>query len=227
MATMQLTVTKNMDCLPMRGGEAPVRRTQDSNNNQGGAQMFNPSEKRGRSPPMRPSGIGLHLNSLTTSSMSFKREFQSAGLESSKGVLATVLGIQPLAIANPKEDPAGEGYEKIGLGSGGLSAMLNQNFSPNMASLLERRNHMEKDTAETGSISSKRVKIPTADFRTLHVETLPPLEESLPVTARGTGMLKCESPIGHKRSHQELMRQPEGEPADDLLESPQSLKRRR
>jgi hypothetical protein len=37
---------------------------------------------------VRPTGIGLHLNSLT-SAVPFKREYPASGGESSKGVLAT------------------------------------------------------------------------------------------------------------------------------------------
>lgn len=170
---------------------------------------------------MRPSGIGLHLNSLT-STMSFKRDQAPAGGENSKGVLATVLGLQPLASASPKEDPAGEG-----LGMGGYPAIPIQSFNPGVASLLERRNQMEMNNngADDGN---KRVNIPTSDFRSLNIENLAPLEETLSLTPL-PNLPRLVSPRGQKRSQphqQELIQQGEDEATDELLDSPRSKRRR-
>lgn len=230
MTKMQLTscsFKKSFDALNARAAETLTRKPQEPGSTFGGAHMFTPSDSRGCSPSVRPSGIGLHLNSLT-SSMSFKRDIQATSLGSSKGVLATVLGIQPTASANSKEDPSGDGYGKVDLGNSGFSAMLNQNFNPGVASLLERRNSVEMYAADA-SMSSKRVKLPTPDFRALNIENLGSLEEAIPVIG-GNSLPKHESPNSQKRSQlhqQDLLRQPEGETADDLLESPQSSKKRR
>lgn len=150
---------------------------------------------------MRPSGIGLHLNSLT-SAMGIRQREQAAQAaaaaagESSKGVLATVLGLQP-----PKEDTLG-GYPAIPL----------QSFNPgSVASLLERRND--------------GVEFPTTDFRSLNVENLAPLEETLSLTPLAN-LPRLVSPRGQKRSQQELIPQGDDDPMDDLMDSPRSKRRR-
>jgi hypothetical protein len=180
-----------------------------------------------RSPRVRPTGIGLHLNSLT-SAVPFKREYPASGGESSKGVLATVLGLQPVACASPKEKPCGEGVGSAGFGGG-----VSESFNPGVGSGLEKRGEMEIKGVDGASAMSSRISIPAPDFRCLNLESLSALEESLSLTP-GPSVVRAMSPRGQKRSQgpgEELMRaaqaQAEGEAMDDILDSPQSSKRRR
>lgn len=234
---------KSMDVLNVKAGEAQNRKSQNPGATHGG----NVSEGLRRSPRNRSSGIGLHLNSLT-STVSFKRDFSSAGGESSKGVLATVLGLQFQASSSPREDSCVEGP-----GSTGLAANINQNLNPGVdkhaaensiqgltnkpdyhtqvPSLLERRTLMELNGADTALplISIKKVNVPAPDFSALNIENLPPLEESFSLTP-GTNLPRLVSPRGLKRSpphQQELIPRPDGEAVEELLGSPQSSKRRR
>uniref|UniRef100_A0A7I4EMG6 CRC domain-containing protein n=1 Tax=Physcomitrium patens TaxID=3218 RepID=A0A7I4EMG6_PHYPA len=230
---------KNMDVLNAKTGEAHSRKVQNS----GASPAGTPPEGVRRSPRNRPTGIGLHLNSLT-SSMSFKRDYSSVRGESSKGVLATVLGLQPVARTDLTEDSLSEG-----LGSTGYSANLNQNFNSGVDrqaldnsnngltkkldyhSQVDSRTLMELNGAETTlpASSIKRVNIPAPDFTSLNIENLSPLEEPFSLTP-AAHLPRLVSPRGQKRPqphHQELMQQPEGEAVDELLDSPQSAKRRR
>lgn len=132
-----------------------------------------------RSPRVRRTGIGLHLNSLTTT-MSFKRE--TGGESTTKRVLATSLGL--------KQPPP-----------------------------------KETDHPAAPRLSTP-VDVPAVpDFTSLNIDNLPPLEESLALTPI-PNLPRLVSPRGQKRS---LSHQQSGEDdaTDDLLESPQSSKRRR
>nr|XP_024383711.1 uncharacterized protein LOC112286236 isoform X3 [Physcomitrium patens] len=164
-----------------------------------------------RSPRVHKTGIGLHLNSLT-SSMSFKRDPPSTGGESSKEVLATVLGLQPLA-SSPRGD----------LVSAGFPAILNQNYTPRAGSL-SKRTEMETAKADTLFPCNNTVYVLTPDSTRLDIDNFGVSSvESLPLTS-------VVSPRGRKRSRpdeQDLVWQREGEVDDELLDSPQSCKNRR
>ncbi|XP_024400757.1 uncharacterized protein [Physcomitrium patens] len=208
------TYQNKMDIMYAKTGESHARNSQYSGVTPG---VNSPDGVR-RSPRVHKSGIGLHLNSLT-SSMSFKRNPPSTEGESSKGVLATVLGLQPLTSPSPREDSGGEG-----LSSAGYPANLNQSFNSGMGSSLERRIEIETNSADAAFSSDKKVVIPTPDFTGLNIENLAPLEDSLPLTPVTT------SPRDQERSQpyqQELTWQAEGEVTHELLDSPQSSKNRR
>ncbi|KAG0609999.1 hypothetical protein M758_7G031100 [Ceratodon purpureus] len=225
MSRMQFTsglYKKNVD-VPNAKGEAQTPTSQNS----GVAGAVVPASGLRRSPRVRPTGIGLHLNSLT-SAVPYKREYPSSGGETSKGVLATVLGLQTMACPSPKENPCGEGMDSAGYGRGG-----SQSFNPGVGSLLERRSEMEMNCLDGASVMNNRVNIPAPDFRCLNLESLSALEESLSLTP-GASVVSVVSPRGQKRSqgHREesmsaAQVQAAGEAMDDILGSPQSSKRRR
>ena len=209
-----------------RDAKGSSERTPTSQNC-GAAGAVVPAEGLRRSPRVRASGIGLHLNSLT-STVPLKREYASSGGESSKGVLATVLGLQTGAVAGPKESACGEG---VGI-AGGYGGAVSGSLNAGVGSVLERRGGKQAGILDGLSMSNMGVStIPAPDFRCLNLESLSALEESLSLTP-GANAVRVVSPRGVKRSQgheQELMRavQGEGEAMDDILESPQSSKRRR
>ncbi|KAG0566023.1 hypothetical protein KC19_7G032300 [Ceratodon purpureus] len=181
-----------------------------------------------RSPRVRPSGIGLHLNSLT-SAVPLKRDYPSSGGESSKGVLATVLGLPPLVSGSSKENAGGEAQ----IGSSGNHGGVSHSLNTGSGSVLNRRGEMGLKGVDGASVMKSIASIPVPDFRCLNLESLSALEQSLSLTP-GTSVLRVVSPRGQKRSQgrqEELMRaveaHAEGAAMDEVLESPQSSKRRR
>ena len=226
MTRMQFTSGSYQKSGDHRNGKRSEAQTPTSQNC-GAAGAVVPVEGLRRSPRVRTTGIGLHLNSLT-SAVPLKREYTSSGGESSKGVLATVLGLQPVAGSGSKESACGEGVGS----AGGYSGVLSQSFNPGVGSGLERRGGMEISSLDGASVTNMGVScIPAPDFRCLNLESLSALEESLSLTP-GANVVRVVSPRGQKRSQgheQELMRaaQGEGEAMDDIPESPQSSKRRR
>ncbi|CAM6047650.1 unnamed protein product [Sphagnum compactum] len=71
------------------------------------------------SPSLMPSGIGLHLNSLT-SSLSFKRDCHSSRAGNSEGTWASMLAAEPSKSASPKDDQSSDVHTPLDMGSDGL-----------------------------------------------------------------------------------------------------------
>lgn len=87
---------------------------------------------------------------------------------------------------------------------------------------------MEMNNVDEASLGNKRVNLPTSDFRSLNIENLAPLEETLSLTPLAN-LPRLVSPRGQKRSQlhqQELIQQGEEEATDELLDSPRSKRRR-
>ncbi|CAM6010218.1 unnamed protein product [Sphagnum balticum] len=94
------------------------------------------SASAGCNPLVMPSGIGLHLNSLT-SSISFKRDFQSTRVGNSEGTLASILGVEPLKSASFKGDQS-DVCAHVGMGNEGPPVIASQSFGSGVASSSQR-----------------------------------------------------------------------------------------
>ncbi|CAK9230129.1 unnamed protein product [Sphagnum jensenii] len=104
--------------------------------NSGGNQNVNESNNQGCHPPVMPSGIGLHLNSLT-SSLSFKRDCHSSRIGNSEGTWASMLAAEPSKSASPKDDQSSDVHTPLDMGSDGLLLTGCERFGPGVTSLLK------------------------------------------------------------------------------------------
>jgi hypothetical protein len=172
-----------------------------------------------------PSGIGLHLNSLT-SSISFKRDFQSTRVGNSEGTLASILGVEPLKSASFKGDQS-DVCAHVGMGNEGPPVIASQSFGSGVASS-SQRSQTGKQFSES-LLCNNSLKVDTIDFPSLDHESYVPPEGSLSVTG-GDAMAGCRSIIGQtglQEQQTDLFHQSEVETPEEFLDSPQSFKKRR
>ncbi|CAK9233119.1 unnamed protein product [Sphagnum jensenii] len=141
-----------------RRQSAPVCRTQDLSKCEGGNHTFNESSNQGCNPLVMPSGIGLHLNSLT-SSISFKRDFHSTRVGNSEGTLASILGVEPLKSASLKGDQS-DVCAQVGMGNEGPPVIASQSFGSGVASSSQRSQtgKQRKSTVASGDKSGEGCK---------------------------------------------------------------------
>ncbi|CAM6022196.1 unnamed protein product [Sphagnum balticum] len=121
--------------------------------NSGGNQNVNESNNQGCHPPVMPSGIGLHLNSLT-SSLSFKRDCHSSRIGNSEGTWASMLAAEPSKSASPKDDQSNSslGSKSLKVDTLDFHSLNHESFAPLRGSL----SVVSGDTAARGvSISEQ------------------------------------------------------------------------